>query len=85
MKRNPVVITEQRRCSRRHPNNRFALLIIVGPTFASQAATDQLGLKNVDRPTWLEVRSDGKRIVLKSDLAGEVAIRDREHSKRSHR
>jgi len=74
MKREPFVLAEQERYFRRHLNNRIATLIIIGLTFASNAAADQLGLKNGDRLTGSIIRSDGKAIVFKSDLAGEVTI-----------
>src|SRR6185369_2055557 len=53
---------------------RIASLLIVLFVFASHAIADQIVLKNGDRLTGTIVKSDGKTIVLKSDLVGEVAI-----------
>lgn len=50
------------------------LELIVVLTLANPAAADQIVLKNGDRLTGTIVKSDGKTLVLKSDLVGEVAI-----------
>lgn len=54
--------------------HRIASLLITLFVFASQAFADQIVLKNGDRLTGTIVKSDGKTIVLKSDMVGEVFI-----------
>lgn len=54
--------------------HRIASLLITLFVFASQAFADQIVLKNGDRLTGTIVKSDGKTIVLKSDMVGEVSI-----------
>ena len=51
----------------------FSILIIIGSLFCG-AMADQVTLKNGDRVTGKVVKSDGKTIVVKSDLFGEVTI-----------
>ena len=53
---------------------RAASLLIMLLALASQAVADQIVLKNGDRLTGTIVKSDGKTIVLKSDLVGEVTV-----------
>ena len=53
--------------------SRISFLLIVVLTLANVAAADQIVLKNGDRLTGTIVKSDGKTLVLKSDLVGEVA------------
>jgi len=52
---------------------RIGLLLVLF-ALASPALADQLVLKNGDRLTGTIVKSDGKTIVFKSDLVGEVTI-----------
>src|SRR5689334_14723022 len=49
-------------------------LLIVLLALASEAVADQIVLKNGDRLTGTIVKSDGKTIVFKSDLVGEVVV-----------
>src|SRR6516164_2283648 len=42
--------------------------------FASLGFADQISMKNGDRLTGSVIKSDGKDLVLKSDLAGQVTI-----------
>src|ERR1051325_9823802 len=53
---------------------RIGLLLIVLLTLTNAAFADQIVLKNGDRLTGTIVKSDGKMIVFKSDLVGEVTI-----------
>lgn len=53
---------------------RISCLLIVLFALAGQTLADQIVLKNGDRLTGTIVKSDGKTIVLKSDLAGEVTV-----------
>ena len=52
----------------------FCALLLVLFAFSGQAFADQILLKNGDRLTGTIVRSDGKTIVFKSDLVGEVSV-----------
>ena len=54
--------------------HRIGLLLIVFLALAGKAIADQIVLKNGDRLTGTIVKSDGKTIVFKSDLAGEVVV-----------
>jgi hypothetical protein len=51
----------------------LCLLILLGWNF-SNAQTDQITLKNADRVTGTVIHSDGKTLVLKSDLIGEITV-----------
>jgi putative salt-induced outer membrane protein YdiY len=51
----------------------IALLITLG-SLCCHARADQLTLKNGDRVSGNVIKSDGKNIVLKSDLMGEVTV-----------
>lgn len=51
----------------------FALLLIL-MVLSGEALGDQIQLKNGDRLTGTIVKSDGKTIVFKSDLVGEVSV-----------
>ena len=53
---------------------RIGLLLIILLSLASEAIADQIVLKNGDRLTGRIVRSDGKTLVFKSDLVGEVTV-----------
>jgi putative salt-induced outer membrane protein YdiY len=53
---------------------RIGSLLIIILALAHHAAADQIILNNGDRLTGTIVKSDGKTIVLKSDLVGEVTI-----------
>lgn len=53
---------------------RTASLLITLLFLSSQAMADQIVLKNGDRLTGTIVKSDGKTIVFKSDLVGEVTV-----------
>jgi putative salt-induced outer membrane protein YdiY len=53
---------------------RTASLLITLLFLTSQAIADQIVLKNGDRLTGTIVKSDGKTIVFKSDLVGEVTV-----------
>jgi putative salt-induced outer membrane protein YdiY len=53
---------------------RTASLLITLLFLTSQATADQIVLKNGDRLTGTIVKSDGKTIVFKSDLVGEVTV-----------
>lgn len=53
---------------------RTVSLLIMLLVLASQAVADQIVLKNGDRLTGTIVRADGKAIVLKSDMVGEVTV-----------
>jgi putative salt-induced outer membrane protein YdiY len=55
-------------------SHRITSLLIIIFVLASQAVADQIVLKNGDRLTGTIVTSDGKTIVLKSDMVGEVSI-----------
>jgi putative salt-induced outer membrane protein YdiY/small nuclear ribonucleoprotein (snRNP)-like protein len=57
-----------------YETSRISFLLIVVLTLANRAVADQIVLKNGDRLTGTIVKSDGKTLVLKSDLIGEVAI-----------
>ena len=63
-----------RRSVRRPMNLQFALLLLVLLGIAGHAAADQVVLKNGDRLTGAIVKSDGKTVVLKTDMVGEVSI-----------
>jgi len=54
--------------------NRIASMLIILLATASQVLSDQIVLKNGDRLTGTIVKADGKTIVLKSDMVGEVSI-----------
>lgn len=49
-------------------------LLIIVVAFATSARADQITLKNGDRLTGAIVKSDGKTIVFKSDLVGDVTV-----------
>jgi putative salt-induced outer membrane protein YdiY len=49
-------------------------LLFILLTLSGRAAADQIALKNGDRLTGSIIRSDGKIIVFKSDMVGEVSI-----------
>lgn len=53
---------------------RIGSLLIVVLALAGQIVADQIVLKNGDRLTGTIIKSDGKTLVLKSDLAGEVTV-----------
>ena len=53
----------------RHTGSIFLLLLLSGPV-----AADQISLKNGDRLTGTIVKSDGKSLVFKGDLVGEITI-----------
>jgi len=53
---------------------KIASLLIVSLALGTSALADQITLKNGDRLTGAIVKSDGKTIVFKSDLAGEVNV-----------
>lgn len=52
----------------------FVLLLMLIGIFCHYAYADQLTLKNGDRVTGSIVRSDGKSVILKSDLIGDVTV-----------
>ncbi|HWF88507.1 MAG TPA: hypothetical protein VN659_06710, partial [Pyrinomonadaceae bacterium] len=54
--------------------NRIVLLLIILVSLTADAFGDQIVLKNGDRLTGTIERSDGKIIVFKSDLVGEVTV-----------
>lgn len=53
---------------------KLASLIIISLALAGSALADQITLKNGDRLTGAIVKSDGKTIVFKSDLLGDVSV-----------
>ena len=53
---------------------RIALLLLALLALTTDAFADQIVLKNGDRLTGTIVRADGKTIVFKSDLVGEVTV-----------
>jgi hypothetical protein len=53
---------------------KIASLLLTLLALATSAFADQITLKNGDRLTGAIVKSDGKTIVFKSDLAGEVSV-----------
>lgn len=53
---------------------RIALLAAALLALAGEAAADQIALKNGDRLTGRIVKSDGKTIVFKSEMVGELGI-----------
>src|SRR6185369_3677074 len=53
---------------------RIGLLLIILLALVSEATADQIVLKNGDRLTGTIVKSDGKTVVFKSDLVGEVIV-----------
>jgi len=57
-----------------HNTARIVLLLIGLFALASQAVADQLVLKNGDRLTGTIIKADGKTIVFKSDMVGDVVI-----------
>lgn len=54
--------------------HRISWLLIILFVLTGQALADQIVLKNGDRLTGTIVKADGKTIVLKSDMAGEVSV-----------
>ena len=50
------------------------LSVVLGILLNSMALADQLVLKNGDRLSGVIVRSDGKKLVIKSDYAGDVTV-----------
>ena len=67
-------LSQPMQCSGRILINRLLLLVLIMLSFVPEAAADQLGLKNGDRLTGSIIRSDGKSIVFKSELAGDVTV-----------
>jgi putative salt-induced outer membrane protein YdiY len=55
-------------------SNKLPLLLLALSLFAGQVFAGQVTLKNGDRISGSVVKSDGKELVLKSDLAGTVTI-----------
>lgn len=53
---------------------KIASLIIISFALAGSVVADQITLKNGDRLTGSIVKSDGKTILFKSDLVGDVAV-----------
>jgi putative salt-induced outer membrane protein YdiY len=53
---------------------RLVLLLIILGSLSCEAIADQITLKNGDRVTGKVVKADGKNIVLKSDLLGDVTV-----------
>lgn len=53
---------------------KLSSLLIIVFAFAGLARADQITLKNGDRLTGAIVKSDGKTIVFKSDLVGDVTV-----------
>src|SRR4030095_10146171 len=51
----------------------FWLLILLASSF-SEALADQITLKNGDRVRGTIIRADGKSIIFKSDLIGEITV-----------
>jgi len=49
-------------------------LLLVLIAFSSEVVADQVTLKNGDRVTGKIVTSDGTKVIVKSDLIGEVTI-----------
>jgi putative salt-induced outer membrane protein YdiY len=52
----------------------IASLFLIAVPFAMRTLADQLELKNGDRLTGAIIRSDGKAVVFKGDMVGEVTI-----------
>jgi putative salt-induced outer membrane protein YdiY len=50
------------------------ILILIAGGIGQQALADEIKLKNGDRLTGKIVKSDGKSLVIKTDLAGEVTV-----------
>ena len=55
-------------------NRSFLSLLILVIAFSSEVLADQVTLKNGDRVTGKVVSSDGTKLVMKSDLLGEVIV-----------
>jgi putative salt-induced outer membrane protein YdiY len=53
---------------------RIALFLLAFALLTGQAFADQITLKNGDRVTGQLIRADGKNLVIKSDLIGEVTV-----------
>ena len=52
----------------------YLSFLVAAISLSSSAAADQVVLKNGDRLTGTILKSDGKKLVLKSEFAGEVSI-----------
>src|SRR5689334_335117 len=71
-KTTPIVLKLRSRLEQ--TGRRITLLVVIAGALAAPALADQLSLKNGDRLTGAVVKSDGKAVVFRSDLAGEVTI-----------